>query len=367
MIFLRTGTRPTLRKFSSGHAQRDPYEVLGLKRGSTTDEIKQRFRVLAKQFHPDLNRSPDASTKMAEIATAYDVLTDPEKRVTYDSSSGTTSGFSGFSSGDSSMFNEFASMFTKMNARGRATSSSSKGEDISATLEIDFIDTLLPSVRTVSIRCQASCGVCGGSGCQPGTAPSSCRACKGSGTQRIDRGIMTMGLPCSNCAGSGRVIDHLCSSCRGNGTKLTNKDVLVKTPAGIRNFQELRLPSQGHCGVRGGRAGDLYVTVKVRPHKKFRVIDEDVHQDVGISLKEALLGGEVGVELLGGGEMKISLVSKTMPGSQKILRGRGPPKTGGGCGDMVIHFFLEISENLTPRQRTIIQEFDEIEKEKIYV
>ena len=375
LIFRRIPFRPSVcipqpsRTFSSSSARAsiDPFDVLGVSRLSSNEEIKHRFRELAKKYHPDLNKSPDASAKMAEIATAYDTLTDPVKRAQLDGTSSTsssTSSSSSYAHDTASMFSDFSNIFGRMSSSTRSSSQSMKGEDVSATLEISLEQAVQGVVQSLSVKVRTACSSCGGSGCRPGTSPSSCRTCKGAGVQRVDRGIMTMGLPCVKCAGSGSVIEHPCGVCRGDGVKLQPRDVVVKVPAGVRHFMELRVPGQGHCGSRGGRTGDLFVTVKVKPHEKFRVIDEDIHCDVKLRLKDALLGGEVLVPLLDSSNQKVVVPARTLPGSLRVLKGRGPPKIGGvGNGDLVVHFTLDVAQNLTERQKRLIEEFDSIERE----
>ena len=357
-----------LRKFTTS---RDPYQVLGVSKTATTVEIKQRFRELAKKFHPDLNSDKDASTKMAEIATAYDILSDPQKRASHESTSSTGSNpFSSSSSQSdwndpSQMFTEFSNIFGRMNRARQATNVATKGDDLSATLEIDFIDSVKGSVHIISTKSRQTCTTCSGSGCKHGTSTSSCKQCKGTGTQRIDRGIMTMGVPCQRCAGLGQVIEHPCPCCKGEGLSSKIRDVHVKVPAGVKNFMELRIAGQGNAGNRGGRAGDLYVTVKVKPHPILRMIDDDVHVDVSISIKQALLGGSVVIPTVTGENQNLEISAKTFPGVSKILRGKGPPRVNGaGTGDMILHFVLKQGD-LSAKQKSLIEEFDLIEQQKM--
>ena len=361
--------RQALRRFTTS---RDPYQVLGVAKTATTVEIKQRFRELAKQFHPDLNSDKDASTRMAEIATAYDILSDPQKRAIHENntSSSSSSSFSSTSAnadwGDpSQMFSEFSNIFGRMNRARQATNVPTKGDDISATLEIDFIESVKGSVHVLNTKSRQTCTSCSGSGCKHGTSTSSCKLCKGTGTQRIDRGIMTMGVPCQQCAGLGQVIDHPCPCCKGEGLSMKMREVHVKVPAGVKNFMELRIAGQGNAGNRGGRSGDLYVTVKVKPHPVLRMIDDDVHVDVPISIKQALLGGLVPITTVTGGTQNLEISSKTFPGLAKVLRGKGPPKVNGaGTGDMILHFVLKQGD-LTAKQKVLIEEFDLIEQQKM--
>lgn len=369
-------------RFSS--MSRDPFEVLGVSRTSSQDDIKAQFRVLAKKFHPDLNtQDSDASRKMADITNAYDILTDRRKRADLDrnsSSAGSNGTPSGSSSGfdsraewvdPSQMYSEFSNIFGRMGRHRPAGRVASRGDDISASLEISMIEAMNGSAKSILLKAKNPCGPCSGTGAKPGTSWTSCKTCKGTGTQRVDRGIMTMGMPCVRCSGSGQVLEHPCLSCRGEGIKTEGKEVLVKVPAGIKNKMELRLQGQGHCGTRGGRHGDLFVTIQVRPDSYFTMIDDDVYIDVPLSLKDALLGTSVDVKQIDGEKyLKVSIPPGTMPGSTRVLRGKGPPKaamvstTPGSRGDMILRFSLTMQpiETLTQRQKNLICEFDSIQK-----
>ena len=365
---------------------RDPYEVLGVNRNSSQDEIKAQFRVLAKKFHPDLNtQDTDASRKMADITNAYDILTDKRKKAEYDrprtdasaAGSGSASSFDSRAEwvDPSQMFSEFSNIFGRMGRHRPVGRVATRGDDISASLEISLMEAMNGSVKPLTLKTKQICGSCHGSGAKQGTSWTSCKTCKGTGTQRVERGIMTMGMPCVRCSGSGQILEHPCLSCKGESIKTGSSQVLVKIPAGIKNQMELRLFGHGHCGTRGGRPGDLFVTVKVQPDDYFTMIDEDVYVDVPLSLKDALLGTSVDVRQIDGeGLLKVSIPGGTMPGSTRVLKGRGPPKpaivsstssgSGGSRGDMILRFSLDMQpvETLTQRQKDIIREFDSIQK-----
>jgi molecular chaperone DnaJ len=367
----------TIRPFST---MRDPYAVLGVDRNTSQEDIKSRFRELAKRHHPDLNTNDaDASKKMADITNAYDILTDKRKKAEFDRSSmGGYSASSGDSSSHSSaewvdpnqMFSEFSNIFGRMGRHRPVARLATRGDDISMPIEIDLVDAMSGCVRNLTIKCKQSCSSCSGSGARPGTGWTSCKTCKGTGTQRVERGIMTMGMPCVRCGGSGQTIEHPCLSCRGEGIRSEPKQVSVKVPSGVRNMMELRIQGQGHCGSRGGRSGDLFVTVKVKPDDYFTIIDDDVYVEMPITIRDVLLGTSVKVRSIEPQkpDFTVAIPPGTLPGTTRTLPGRGPPRpisgnSIGSRGDMVLKIALKIQpiETLTDRQKQLIEEFNNIQ------
>jgi molecular chaperone DnaJ len=360
---------------------RDPYVVLGVDRTTTQEDIKARFRELAKKYHPDLNtHDADASKKMADITNAYDILTDKRKKAEFDRSS--AGGFGSGSEGSSShsnaewvdpnqMFSEFSNIFGRMGRHRPVGRVATRGDDISMSVEIPLVDAMSGCVRNLTIKCKQSCSSCSGSGARPGTGWTSCKTCKGTGTQRVERGIMTMGMPCVRCGGSGQTIEHPCLSCRGEGIGSEPKQVSVKVPSGVRNMMDLRIQGQGHCGTRGGRSGDLFVTVKVKPDDYFTIIDDDVYVEIPITIRDILLGTSVKVRSIDPvkPDFNVALPPGTLPGTTRSLTGRGPPRpisgnSIGSRGDMVLNFTLKIQpiETLTDRQKQLIEEFNNIQE-----
>mmetsp|Transcript_52409 Transcript_52409/g.125196 ORF Transcript_52409/g.125196 Transcript_52409/m.125196 type:complete len:435 (+) Transcript_52409:120-1424(+) len=363
-------------------AARDAYAVLGLDRSATNAEIKARFRELAKQYHPDLNKGDrGASVKMAELTSAYDTLTDAKKRAALDHaaagaataspSSASAYGYTGFGSdhrfdqewvNPSQMFSEFNDVFGRSTQRGQqgASMTSQRGEDISVNLDVSFLEAMQGCQKVVSLMSKQTCPECRGSGAKEGTTWTTCPLCKGKGVHRVERGILSMGVPCHRCSGTGQVLEHPCRMCKGEGVRTQPRGVRVHVPAGVRHLMELRVPGAGHAGLRGGKSGHLFVTVKVLPHAQFRHIDDDVHLDVPLTLRQALLGGEVQIPTLTGSAPESLIVqAPTQPGSTKVLRSRGPPKlSGDGRGNLVLHFMLQLPKTLTSRQVALIEEFD---------
>lgn len=388
------------RFFSSAAAastSSDPYKLMGLQRNASAAEVKTRYRELAKQNHPDLNSNdPSCAAKMAKITDAYSLLMDPRKRRQYDEaqfSSGNGAAYHGGSTSSSSggansnfssaahdpdrdwvdpsqMYSEFSNIFGKMAGRAtrgsRAGPAQQRGDDASVDLKVSFLEAMRGSRRRVGLKLQLPCNDCGSSGAQAGSGWTKCTLCNGTGVRRVERGIMSMGLPCARCGGVGEILEHACRTCKGDGVVGRRTEIEVDVPPGIKPGMELRLPGQGHAGLRGGPRGHLFVVVNVEPHSVFRHIDDDLHADVGLSLKTMLLGGSVKVPTLEG-EVAIELPPLSDPSTTRILRGRGPTRLsgdgrGGAQGNLVLHFALRLPEALTAEQRNLICAFDEIER-----
>jgi molecular chaperone DnaJ len=367
------------RRFSTG--SRSPFEVLGVDPSTSQEEIKARFRELAKKYHPDLNtHDKDASKKMADITNAYDILTDKRKRQEYErnrpgasASSDTTTGSAYNSNAEwvdsTQMFSEFSNIFGRMGRHRSVGRVAMKGEDLSASVVISLVEAMNGCVKPISYKAKSTCDTCKGSGANPGTGWSSCKLCKGTGTQRVERGIMTMGMPCVRCSGSGQVLEHPCTQCKGEGLSTEVRDVSLKVPAGVKNQMELRLQGQGHCGTRGGRSGDLFVTIKIKPDDYFTLIDDDVYVSVPLTIKEVLTGANVEVRQIDGrSTMKVNIPPGTAPGTTNVIKGKGPPRASGisstSRGDMILKFSLTMQppESLTTRQKELIDEFDSIQR-----
>ncbi|CAD7969672.1 unnamed protein product [Amoebophrya sp. A120] len=398
---------------SAAHAQQtlDPYKLLGLQRTASAAEVKARYRELAKQNHPDLNKNdPNSAARMAKITDAYSVLTDPRKRRQLDAAMGSTSSSSfasGSSGGTSSassssaqhhhadpdsdwqdpsqMYSEFSNIFGKMASRmHRGNSASrtsgpmqSRGDDASIELSIPFVEAMKGSRRTTTIKLQLPCNDCGASGAAEGAGWVKCNLCNGTGVRRVERGIMSMGLPCAKCGGVGEILEKACRTCFGEGVQSRKTSVEIDIPPGIKPGMELRLCGQGHAGKRGGPRGHLFVVVNVEKHNIFRHVDDDVHADVGISLKQMLLGGVTKIPTLDEGEVNLTLPALQDPNSTRILRGKGPTRLSGmmnsggmsnsnadSRGNLVLHFHLQLPENLTEDQKDLISAFDQIEAKK---
>ncbi|GFE55106.1 chaperone [Babesia ovis] len=354
---------------SVSRRNKDPYSVLGVSRNASNDEIKRKFRELAKKYHPDLNPSPDAKQKMAEISSAYELLSDPKKRQMYDQTGMNTgdaggydpsAGFSGF--GDSSfMFTDFAEMFSRMaggHGAGNPFSGTSRGDDIQTEITISFMEAVKGCSKNINIPARVACGDCKGLGRQPGTNIEVCKICNGTGVQRMERGPIIIGVPCRSCSGTGQVIAHPCRACGGSGDRAQTKSVSVNIPAGVRQGMQMRIPNQGHVGVRGGKSGHLFVNINIQPHQIFKWIDDDIHVHIPISLKQCLLGGNVVVPTLDG-HTELTLSPNSQPFFIKTLKNKGPPKIDSrNNGNLVVHLELRLPDQLTNRQKELVEEFD---------
>ncbi|EDO08601.2 DnaJ C terminal domain family protein [Babesia bovis T2Bo] len=347
---------------------KDPYSVLGVSRNATNDEIKRKFRELAKKYHPDLNPSPDAKQKMAEISSAYELLSDPKKRQVYDQTGmnagdggyDPTAGFSGF--GDSSfMFTDFAEMFSRMaggHGNNNPFTGTSRGDDIQTEITISFMEAVKGCSKNINIPARVACGDCKGLGRQPGTNIEVCKVCNGTGVQRMERGPIIIGVPCRSCSGTGQVIAHPCRACGGSGDRAQTKSVNINIPAGVRQGMQMRVPNQGHVGVRGGKSGHLFVNINIQPHQIFKWIDDDIHVHIPISLKQCLLGGNVVVPTLDG-HTELTLTPNSQPFFIKTLINKGPPKIDSrNNGNLIVHLELKLPDQLTPKQRELVEEFD---------
>eukprot|EP00371_Babesia_bovis_P003522 XP_001612169.1 dnaJ C terminal region domain containing protein [Babesia bovis T2Bo] len=337
-------------------------------RNATNDEIKRKFRELAKKYHPDLNPSPDAKQKMAEISSAYELLSDPKKRQVYDQTGmnagdggyDPTAGFSGF--GDSSfMFTDFAEMFSRMaggHGNNNPFTGTSRGDDIQTEITISFMEAVKGCSKNINIPARVACGDCKGLGRQPGTNIEVCKVCNGTGVQRMERGPIIIGVPCRSCSGTGQVIAHPCRACGGSGDRAQTKSVNINIPAGVRQGMQMRVPNQGHVGVRGGKSGHLFVNINIQPHQIFKWIDDDIHVHIPISLKQCLLGGNVVVPTLDG-HTELTLTPNSQPFFIKTLINKGPPKIDSrNNGNLIVHLELKLPDQLTPKQRELVEEFD---------
>lgn len=251
-------------------------------------KLRLTLFLLARQYHPDLNTDRSASIKMAELTSAYDTLMDPKRRAALDQATAGayagaqsyTGGFPNFNNDEwvspSQMYSEYADLFGR-NSQFRTQSDASaatRGEDVSTSVELEFMEAAKGCEKVVSLRLKQVCVDCRGSGAKEGTTWSKCRVCKGTGVHRQEKGIFSMGLPCHRCRGSGMVLDHPCRSCKGESVKMMPRDLRVTVPPGVRSMMELRVPGAGHAGSRGGKAGHLFVQVKVLPHERFRLVED---------------------------------------------------------------------------------------------
>lgn len=363
--------------------KRDYYEVLGIAKTASEDEIKSAYRKLAKKYHPDLNPgNKEAEEKFKEIGEAYEILSDQQKRARYDQfghagvdpnygagAGGFGGGFGGVDLGD--LFGDLGDIFGMGGTRRRANPNAPrKGGDIRVSLVLSFMEAVHGCTKTVSVNRQDVCTECGGSGAAKGSSPETCPDCRGTGyvtvQQRTPFGVMQSSQPCTRCGGKGKIIKSPCTKCHGSGKTSSTKRVEVKVPAGIDDDQSLCLQGLGDAGVNGGPNGDLYVIVTVRPDAMFERDRFDVHVTVPITYSQAVLGAEVEVPTVDG-KVKYDVPEGTQSGTVFRLRGKGIQYIRGrGRGDQYVHVVVEIPKKLTKTQRDALKKFEDTLKDDNY-
>jgi molecular chaperone DnaJ len=346
---------------------RDYYELLGVGREASEAEIKRAFRRLAREFHPDVSDAPDAQERFREVVEAYEVLSKTETRDLYDryGHAGLRSG--GFQAGQVD-FGNLADLFSAFFGDdtlfgGRAGDGHARGADLAATVEIDLAEAASGVTREVPFEAAVTCRRCGGDGAEPGTEITTCPTCNGSGRlQQVTRSVFgefVRTQTCPTCAGSGRRIDQPCKECRGAGRVVEERTLTVEIPPGIHHGQRIRVTGEGHAGLVGGRAGDAYVEVRIRPDERFVREGDDIYATVDLTFTQAALGATVAIPTLDG-EEELELPPGTQPGEIVVLRGRGMPVLQRrGRGDQRILVTVLVPRRLSDEQRRLLREFDE--------
>ncbi len=354
-------------------AERDYYEVLGVGRDAGDVEIKKAFRRLARQVHPDVSDAPDAEERFKEVVEAYEVLSNSETRQLYDRYGHTGLRSGGFRPSQFD-FGNIADIFSAFfgddlfatGSRSRAA----RGADIAAEVAIELEEAARGVQRDVPFRVAVTCERCSGQGVEPGTDVTTCPTCQGMGrVQYVSRSafgefIRTQGCP--DCNGRGQLIQHPCGQCDGAGQVLEERQLEVEIPAGIHDGQRIRLSGEGHAGLLGGRAGDVYVLVRVRPDERFVREGDHIFSTVDLTMTQAALGAQVTVPTLDGDE-ELDIEAGTQPGAVRVLRGRGMPVLQGfGRGDHRILVNVAVPHQLTDEQRDLLRRFDESAGEDTY-
>ncbi len=350
-------------------ADRDLYRLLGVERSVSPEDLKQAYRRLAKELHPD--RNPDdahAAERFKEINAAYDVLKDPQKRAVYDrygheglNGSGGPAGnpFGGADIGDA-FANMFGEIFGDIMGGGgqRTRSARQHGRDVRYDLEIDLAAAYHGREVELRVPCPVACTACNATGSASRAAPQSCPHCGGSGRLRSSQGFMTFEQPCGACQGQGQAIRDPCQACGGSGRRRGEHDIKVRVPAGIAHGGKLKVANRGEAGVRGGPAGDLYLVVSIREHPQFERIGDQLRTNVDVPMTTAALGGEVETETIDGGTARVSVPAGTQSGSRLRLRGKGMPRLGrSGYGDLHLDVLVRTPTRLNRRQRKLLEEF----------
>lgn len=346
-------------------AQRDYYEILGVSKSATADEIKASFRQMARKLHPDVNKAPDAEERFKEINEAYAVLSDAEKRASYDRFG--HAGLSGMGGMPDYSTIDFSDLFGELfgfgmgssGGRSRTRNSPRRGADLSLTTTLTFEEAVFGIEKEIEFTRDETCTNCRGTGAQPGTRPERCTNCNGTGEVRqVRQGFLTMVqvMACPTCNGLGEVITNPCSSCRGRGLERKTVRKTVSIPGGVDNGTQIRLAGEGQPGIFGGPNGNLYIEIQVQPHKFFNRKGTDILLDLDINVAQAALGAEIEVPTIDG-PMKLEIPAGTQPGKEFVLKGKGVPALRGGSrGSQLVIVNVGIPTRLSPEQRQLFEQ-----------
>lgn len=352
--------------------KRDYYEILGVSRSASQGEIKSAFRNLARQYHPDVNDQPDAEEKFKEINEAYGVLSDDQKRAAYDrfghrGVKGANGGGMGF---DPTDFPDFADIFGEMfgfggfgGQRRSRRSAPRRGADLQYQVNLEFEEAVFGTEKEIQVTRNEACETCGGSGAEPGTSPETCANCGGRGEVRQTRqtllGAMVQVTTCPNCGGSGKTIPNPCPTCHGSGQERRTTRKRVTVPAGVDDGTRIRLAGEGQPGENNGPPGDLYILIKVRPHKFFRRQNNNILLDLNVNVAQAALGAEVKVPTVDG-EVVLKIPSGTQPGKIIRMRGKGVPHLRSSSrGDQLVIINVSIPDKLDEEERALFEQLAE--------
>ncbi|WP_018411467.1 molecular chaperone DnaJ [Methyloversatilis thermotolerans] len=353
-------------------AKKDFYDVLGVNRDASDDDIKKAYRKLAMKYHPDRNPdSKEAEDKFKEAKEAYEVLSDGQKRAAYDqyghagvdpNMGGAGAGGAGFGGFGDAFGDIFGEIFGNAARGGGGRSNVYRGADLRYNLEITLEEAARGTDTRIRIPTMDDCATCGGTGATPGTKPVTCTTCNGVGQVRMQQGFFSIQQTCPKCHGTGKMVKDPCTDCHGAGRVKGSKTLQVKIPAGIDEGDRIRLAGEGERGQGGGPAGDLYVQIHIKPHTVFQREGDDLHCEMPIGFATAALGGEIEIPTLDGAA-KIKIPAETQTGKVFRLRGKGIKGVRSAYpGDLMCHVVVETPVNLTARQRELLEEFDRINR-----
>jgi molecular chaperone DnaJ len=347
-------------------AKQDFYEVLGVSKSASADELKKAYRKLAMQYHPDRNAGDKgAEKKFKDINEAYDVLKDDQKRAAYDrfghaafeQTGGRGPGDFGFSGGFADIFDEMFGEFMGGGRRGQA--GPSRGSDLRYNLEISLEDSFRGKQTTIRVATLVACDSCHGSGAETGAKPVTCGTCHGRGRIRAQQGFFTVERTCTSCQGAGRVIERPCRSCAGQGRTRREKTLSVNIPSGVEDGTRIRLAGEGEVGIRGASPGDLYIFVSVAPHRIFQRDGANIYCRVPLPITTAALGGTIEVPTVDGSRARITVPAGTQSGHRFRLKSKGMTVLRSATrGDMFIEAIVETPVNLSKRQQELLREFE---------
>jgi molecular chaperone DnaJ len=352
-------------------AKRDYYDVLGVNKDASDDDIKKAYRKLAMKFHPDRNPdNPNAEEHFKEAKEAYEVLSESSKRSAYDQfghagvdpSQGMGAAGAGFSGGFADAFSDiFGEIFGGSGGRGR--SNVYRGADLRYNLEVGLEEAARGTETKIRVPTMEQCETCHGTGAKPGTQPQTCQTCGGRGEVRMQQGFFSLQQTCPRCHGSGKVVASPCVTCQGVGRVKKQKTLSVKIPPGVDDGDRIRLSSEGEHGVNGGPAGDLYVVIHIKPHPVFTRDHGDLHCEMPVSYTTAALGGDIEIPTLDG-HAKIKVPPETQSGQVFRLRGKGiKALRSTNYGDLLCHVVVETPVRLTERQKELLRELEAINQQ----
>ncbi len=351
--------------------RRDYYEVLGVSRSATPEEIKRAFRQRAREHHPDVNQDPRADERFKEINEAYQVLSDPERRALYD-----RTGRAGSTVRDAGGVNPFGGspfedIFDVFFGRERPSSGEpgpERGSDLRVVVEVTIEEAARGAEKALKITREETCPACFGTGAEKGSAPETCPTCRGTGQVRYSRrtafGTFAQITTCPQCGGRTKVVRDPCRECRGRGRASAEREITVKVPAGIDDGTRLRLQGEGEAGMRGGERGDLYVDLTIAPHPVFARRGRDLHCEVPVSMAQAALGDQIEIPTLDG-PISFTIQPGLQPGSTATVRGKGMPGLRNGPGDLIVHFPVLIPKDLTKEQEQLLLQFAKLRGQEV--
>ena len=353
-------------------AKRDYYDVLGVTKSASKDEIKKAYRKLALKYHPDKNKGDKSSEeKFKEASEAYHILSDEKRKANYDQfghaafegGGGNNQGFGGF---DASSFSDiFEDFFGDFGGGGSSRRTSNRGNDLRYDVSISLEEAYRGLEKNIKYSTYKKCSSCSGSGAAKGSKPIKCNYCSGRGKVRTNQGFFTIQQTCPQCSGYGETIGDPCKNCNGNGKTQSNENVTVKVPKGVDDGTRIRLSGKGEAGLKGGSSGDLYLFISIDNHNIFKRSEENLYYELPISFSDAALGTTVEVPSIDGGKSKIKIPSGTQHGKQFRLRGKGMPyMRGNDFGDLYVQVNTEVPISLNKEQKELLEKFREIENEK---
>ena len=351
-------------------ASKDFYELLGVERGASADDIKKAYRRLAKELHPDRNHEKDAEQRFKEVNEAYDILSDEQKRAAYDrfgqagldgQAGGPFGGGFGFANFGASFADVFDDLFGEFRGRQQRPGGSAltRGADMRYNLEISLEDSFHGRTTQIRVPTSAACDTCQGSGAAENSKPSTCTTCNGVGRVRAQQGFFTIERTCPGCNGAGQVIKNPCKACAGSGRVRKEKNLSVAIPAGVEDGTRIRLAGEGESGVRGGPPGDLYIFLSVSAHRLFQRDGKNLYVRAHIPMVTAALGGHIEVPGVDGSRSRVAVPAGTQSGKQFRLKGKGMPsmRNNDAAGDLVVQATIETPMNLNKKQEELLRQF----------